>query len=307
MNHNFFFLSSLLTILVLTDIGHTGGLPDFLSMEAEVTHSKAAQFLDEIQRKAVQAPLMTRYKTTFKTKDGIKRNAIVTLRKNAKGNVVLCHPAARNKEYMKDYDDKLFDEYNSIRFDFRRHGEESKQQYSTIGIKEALEVEAAFKILKSHDSTRDLPTYGFGISMGAAALIVAESKKPMFDGLIIQSCYESLRKQIKRMFSFYRIPLMEHLIFTKPIRLYSKTRYKIKLKENDLVRKIQKIKTPIFMIHALNDSFIPITAFHSLKRVASNIKQVWTPEDGKHTHILDTFPKKYYKKCKEFLSKLANA
>jgi len=295
MNYKNFFVLIIFEVLMLT-AGSPDGFPRFLY---KIDSPKIVIIPEK------KETVITEEKIILTTKDGLKRHAIITTQPNAKGNIVLCHPATRDKEYMKEYQDKLFPNYNCIRFDFRRHGEDSENQYSTIGLNEANEVEAAVEIFKKRDNTKKLPIYGFGISLGAAALIQAESKKHMFNGLILQSSYEKLKYQIKRMVSFYNLPLMDIFIFTFPVNMYVKTKYRIKLRSNNLVKEIKKIKTPIFLIHAKNDSFIPISAFEDLKKAASTtIKKTWTPEDGKHTKLLNIYPELYHQQCSEFLENL---
>jgi alpha-beta hydrolase superfamily lysophospholipase len=246
-------------------------------------------------------------KITLQTRDGLKRKAILTLHKNAKGNVVLCHPAATDKEFMKAYAEELFPNYNTIRFDFRWHGENNENQFTSFGHDEVAEVEAAANIFKNIEATQKLPMYGFGISMGAVALIELEGKKHTFDGLILQSCYEKLRNQIQRMFGFYRLPLMHNLIFRKPSTIFARKKYKINLQPTNPIYTIGNIKVPIFLIHAYNDHFIPVKVSQKLEKAAKkSIKMVWRPKNGKHTTILEAYPKIYPKKINKFLNRVSH-
>jgi len=243
-------------------------------------------------------------KTEIKTADGLIRKGILTTTENAKGNVILCHPITFNKEYMQDYGKKLFDRYNYLTFDFRLHGENNKKQYTTIGQDEVQEVEAAVKLLKEDNRTKNLPLYGFGISMGAAALIEAENKKHTFDGLILQSSYETMRKQIKRMYGFFKIPLMHNFIFRQPTKLIAKRLYRLKMRNVKPSHSVKNISTPIFLVHAKNDPFIPMEAFWEIKNNAKSVVKAWTPDDGEHTKILEKLPDLYAKNCNEFLDSL---
>ncbi len=237
----------------------------------------------------------------IRTKDGLVRKGILTLCPQAKGTVILCHPASHNKTFMLPYEEKLFKNFNCLRFDFRRHGEKIGGQFSTMGKKEYQEVNAAVDFLRTYESTKDLPLFGFGISMGAAVLIEAESKRHMFDGLILQSSFESLRRQVKRLYSFYRIPFMHNFIFREPTRTIAKTKYRLKLYKVRPVDSIRMIDTPIFLIHAQNDGYIPFEAFTALSSAGKSIKKVWTPESGEHTNILGTYPDLYLRNCTEFI------
>lgn len=259
----------------------------------------------EKTKKGLSTPEHCEEQVKIKTADGLIRKGILTITKNAKGNIILCHPLTRNKEYMLPYRDKLFQGYNSITFDFRWHGgEEDKKQYTTIGQDEAQEVEAAIKLLKKDYRTKKLPLYGFGISMGAAALIETENKKHMFDGLILQSSFETMRKQVKRMYNFFQFPLMHNFIFRQPTKLIARRLYHLKMRNVKPSHSVKNISTPIFLIHAKNDNFIPIEAFVEIKNNAKSVVKTWTPEEGEHTKILEKLPDLYAKQCKDFLESL---
>ncbi len=255
-------------------------------------------------KKAISHRTIKEERTTFVTRDGVRRNAILLLRENARGNVVLCHSAMHNKESMLPYAKQLFASFNCLTFDFRRHGEQIGRQYSTSGKKEIYEIEAAVKFLNDRSDTRDLPLYGFGVSMGAAYLIEAESKVKRFDGLILQSCFETLRKQIKRQYGFFRIPLMHNLIFREPILTIAARRHNLKLRKLYPMHSIAKVDTPILLIHAKNDDFISFEAFAKLRDNGKNVVQTWTPDDGRHTKILEMLPEEYLAQCEQFFAKL---
>ena len=245
---------------------------------------------------------------TLKTKDGLIRKGILTTRSNAKGNMVLCHPAAYDKDFMIPYDRKVFSYYNCLRFDFRRHGENNKQQSSTLGKKEIYEVEAAVNYLKNNTETQNFPTYGFGVSLGAVVLLESESQKHQFDGLILQAPFESLREQVKRTFGFFQFPLMHNFIFREPLRIYTKLRYRIRLSKVYPEKSIKKITVPIFLMHALNDPVINIKAYKKLKEAGKNVViKTWTPRAGRHTELFKTYPDLYTKKCNQFLNKITRS
>ena len=243
-------------------------------------------------------------KIILKTRDGLKRHGTLTLRKNARGNVVLCHPAAYDQEFMIPFEKNVFMDYNCLRFDFRRHGAERKNHSSTLGKREIWEVEAAVETFKNHEKTKDLPIYGFGVSMGASTLIEAESKKHQFNALILQAAFESLKEQIKRSFYFFgEVPLMKHMIFCEPTRLYAKIKYKVRLCEVSPIESIKKIDIPIFLIHAQNDPIVSIEAFEQLKKAGKNcVAKTWEPAIGRHTELFKTLPLLFSQKCNLFLN-----
>ncbi len=243
----------------------------------------------------------------LKTKDGLIRKGILTIRENAKGNVILCHPASFNKEFLAPFEQEIFSEYNCLRFDFRRHGELTHKQYCTIGKKEVFEIRAAVLVFKTMNKTKNLPLYGFGISMGAVALIEAESQHNYFDGLILQAPFDKLKEQVKRMFPFFNYPLMSSLIYSPFARYYARKRYGLKLHRIKPIESIRKItQTPIFLIHAQDDPTISFEVFKTYKRASHCICQSWTPKTGKHTELFKHQKRSYIHHCKTFLNKIAH-
>jgi len=244
---------------------------------------------------------------TIKTKDGLVRDAVLTTRKNAHGNIVMCHPAAYDKDFMIPYTERVFSYYNCIRFDLRRHGNYGKKECTTLGRREVHEVNAAADFIKNHPETKGLPTYGFGISLGATILIEAESQKHQFDGLILQAAFESLREQIKRTFPFFKnVPLVHNLIFREPIRFIVQQRYKIRLCKVNCVESMRKVNTPIFLMHSQNDPVVSFVAYEKLKSAGNHcIKKTWAPKVGRHTELFKTLPDLYTKKCNSFLQKIS--
>jgi uncharacterized protein len=240
----------------------------------------------------------------LQTEDGIERNAVLTLREGAKGNVIMCHPAAYDKNFMIPYKNTVFAHYNCLYFDFRRHGEHSRKQYSTLGRKEIYEVFAAINLLKERKETKDLPTFGFGVSLGASVLLRAEAERPHFKGLVLQAPFESLRKQIKRTFPAFQKPILKRFIFRQPIRTYAKLKYRLDLRAVKPIDAIRKIRTPIFLIHAQDDPVIPFEAFVALRKAGKSIVQTWTPPIGRHTELFMTYPDLYTRRCNSFLNRV---
>ncbi len=241
----------------------------------------------------------------LEAKDGCKRNAILTIRPHARGNLVLCHPATFDKEFMKVFVDKVFKDYNCIRFDFRRHGEDAALHYSTCGKKEIYEVEAAVRVLKQHEKTQNLPIYGFGISLGAAVLIQAESKMKLFEGLILQSTFERLSLQIRRTIPLFNFPPFRFFLFREPTRFYLQKMYGVRLNRINPIKSIKKIAIPIFLMHAQDDSYIPFDAFRALYESGEgNIVRTWTPTTGGHTTLYALRPEEFEQECLAFLDSL---
>lgn len=278
--------------------------PHFNSLKYRLEDSFLKQEYDKDFFLLCRQPSFVRSKRiVLTTRDGLVRYGVLTLRHGAKGNVVLCHGAACDKEYMQPFVLDVFKDYNCLTFDFRRHGEACQGQYSTIGKKEIYEIEAAVALLLEEPACAKLPRFGFGISMGGAALIEAQSKNSsLFDGLIIQSTFESLHRQAQRTFPLYRLPLFNLLIYAEPSRFFARWQYGVHVFKLTPAKAIKSISIPIFLIHGTGDKVIRFDAFKKLKKAGKSIIKTWTPVTDKHTELYKDLPDEFIKHTNDFLT-----
>lgn len=266
----------------------------FCKVKKNCWHHQYLQKRPQTHKKEIPVKLIT--------SDNLIRNAVIALSPNAKGTVVLCHPAAYDKDFMIPYNDILFPDFHTIRFDFRRHGDDAHKQYTTMGRKEAREIRAAVHVLKNYPQIAGTPLFGFGISMGAAALVQAQSKTPLFDGLILQSMFDTIGSQFKRFSRFYSF--FPFLIFRHPTTLFAKYCHRWDLKKVKPIDLIGNITVPICLIHAQNDRFIaPQTYDRLCAKHPQYITHCWAPEKGKHTDVLKENQESYRALCIDFLEK----
>lgn len=104
--------------------------------------------------------------------------------------------------------------YNVLLFDSRRHGESGGERV-TLGYKERLDVEAAFRALKERAPGDEVAA--FGVSMGAAASLLAASESKDARAVVADSSFISIDHTIahhlKLFFGLPRFPLGDELLF----------------------------------------------------------------------------------------------
>lgn len=127
-----------------------------------------------------------------KNLDTFQRKGLLALRPHAIGTIVICHGYTQSK-VESFFFKSIFSHFNVLAFDFRAHGElVDKDQYSTIGQDEMYDVLGAVNYIKSNPEIANLPIVGFGFSMGAVALLRAQSENnDLFDALILDSPFDS--------------------------------------------------------------------------------------------------------------------
>jgi len=128
----------------------------------------------------------------------IKRNGILVRRPEARANVLICHGFMCDK-YDINFFHLVFNEHNTMTFDFRGHGEEIDGQFYTFGRDEAYDVIAAAKFLKRHPLIGDKPLIIYAFSGGAAATCIAGAiNKKLCDAMILDCPFDSTDKLLER-------------------------------------------------------------------------------------------------------------
>lgn len=256
----------------------------------------------------------------------ITRKGLLTLRKNPKANLLICHGFGCDKieiSFLRTF----FPSYNILIFDFRAHGEKNEKECCTFGKNEAYEVIAAAKFLKTHHSTKNLKTFGYGFSMGAASLIQAQSKESLFEGLILDGPFDSSRSLVKKGLSYLKINcfgytfdlpglnLLEEYAFNPYVQPLIKYLFKIvanldSTKTNSrlcLIEPAQAIKNiniPCFFIHCKNDEKIPVECIKNIFNNAPCYKKLWLTDGRKHCDSLLFHPEKYIYMTNQFLEQV---
>src|SRR5690606_1705403 len=101
----------------------------------------------------------------------------------------------------------IFQDDTLLLLDFRAHGS-SEGSFISLGHHEIKDIKAAYDFLSSDPRTQGLPLYALGVSMGSSSLVQATSIYALpFSGLILDSGFACLERQMKRTFSrFSRLP-----------------------------------------------------------------------------------------------------
>lgn len=124
----------------------------------------------------------------------------------AKGTIIYCHGLHRSRIEMlpmAQFGHSL--EYEGLLFDFRNHGQ-SGGNVTSIGYWERLDVEAAVRDALTHEGA-SRPIVVWGVSMGAAAALMAAAEDPQIDAVISDSTFLSFDEVIKHHYN-----LVVHLI-----------------------------------------------------------------------------------------------
>ena len=240
---------------------------------------------------------------SFTTQDNVQLSGILFVRENARYNLLVCHGYSRHKEDVRRLV-KLCPDQNVLFFDYRAHGQ-SAGSTTTIGAYEIRDVMAAYSLLQTHEKTKELPIVGIGFSMGAATLLGAAAQGTSFKGLIIDSVFKRLDEQIAKMFSDKTgLPAMPFAPLCRTVYSYL---FSQQMSDVNPYEWIQKIHTPMLLIHAKNDSLADSEIAHELFAVKPGVKKLWIVDEAPHASIFKHYPQEYAHELKTFLSSLQDS
>lgn len=234
----------------------------------------------------------------FKTVDGKTIKGWYSKTSDFSKAIILLHGYKSNRLEMLPKAD-LFKElgYDVLIYDARACGE-SEGEIVSLGYYEKKDLNAAVNYLKGIGKS-EIAVYGF--SQGGATAIMAASGIPDLKCLISEATFDNLENAIDNRFRKYLfVPGYIGTIFMKP---EAEKILGISIEKIQPVKEISKIKIPIFIIGAENDSRTLVENTMNLYNAANEPKELWIAPDSEHENIYTTNPEEYKIKVKEFLSK----
>jgi pimeloyl-ACP methyl ester carboxylesterase len=131
---------------------------------------------------------------SFRSRDGVSLSGWWVPASPAKGSVVMVHGLNRSRiEMIRRVPFVHEAGWNALLFDLRHHGE-SGGQATTFGAKEKQDVEAAAELARERAPG---PVVVWGVSLGAASVVLAAADDPRIAGVICDSSYRSLDDTVR--------------------------------------------------------------------------------------------------------------
>ena len=219
-----------------------------------LTHASSRPTDREIKTSALKAEIAFQ-EAQFISADGVKLSGWYLPRENSPATIIYCHGLFRSRLEMLERAE-AFDQlgYAGLLMDFRGHGNSSAAMTS-MGYLERLDIIGAVHYLRDslHIQT---PIVVYGVSMGAAAALLAAAEEPQIAGLIIDSSFlsfdETITHHAKLFFNLPKFPVASALI------LFTKWRVGFTPENFDLQRAVQKIgDRPILFMAGAEDTRMP--------------------------------------------------
>jgi pimeloyl-ACP methyl ester carboxylesterase len=216
----------------------------------------------------------------IRSRDGVPLFGLFYPGRQGYGGIVLCHGYWRDLSETHEVGLRLNGEgYNVFMFDFRGCGR-SGGRFTTVGYKETWDVLAAVEFMKSRLGGRPLGV--LGISMGAAAAVLAAAQTRDIAALALDSLFADLRELVGR-----RIRDLAPRSWMAPLGwlcvYFGQVLSGGRMQE---VRPIDCIAAlaprPILFIYGERDSFIPPDQIQALYATAREPKEMWVAPGSDH-------------------------
>lgn len=183
--------------------------------------------------------------------------------------------------------------------DSRAHGA-SGGQFVTYGFLEKYDALAWVRWARAEGCEK---MYALGESLGAAVLIQAAALGSDFRAIVAECAYSDLRSiAAYRMYQITGLPeILGEPVLVETSVIYARLRYGLLLSDVSPLASIRTARTPILLIHGLNDTQTPYWHSQVLHAANSN-NALWLVPAAGHTEAYSTAPVEFRKKVLEWFA-----
>jgi len=172
----------------------------------------------------------------------------------------------------------LHSKFHLLLFDFRYFGE-SEGSYTTAGLLEMRDVDAAAAYLKHRADVDQSRIGAMGFSMSAAAFILA--RHPDIKAIVADSPYASLEDLVGRQFFFLPEPTKWPLVALT--KLYARLLLGVDIETAAPVQAVHELAVPLLLIHGEKDSQIPAEHGRQIYDQADHARtELWMVSSADH-------------------------
>ncbi|MEX0671824.1 MAG: alpha/beta fold hydrolase [Candidatus Babeliales bacterium] len=231
------------------------------------------------------------------TQDGLTLAGLLFNRSTAQRAILLVHGYHMTKEQMREFID-FFPQDIILAIDLRGHGQ-SEGDVISLGYHEQKDVLAAVQYLKTNSTTKDLPLYGLGTSMGSVALLCAAAQTDAFKGIIIDSPFADFKDQFVR--SYKARTTLPDMPFLWLARLFYYWTTDARITDISPISCAEHIKTPVLIVHARNDSVTPFEDSERLYHALKGKKELFSVANAPHSEIFKNYWQQYQQRIQQFM------
>lgn len=240
----------------------------------------------------------------FPSADGIPlKGWYVPAAGEARGTIILCHGLNRTRIEMLP--ESAFAHelgFNALLLDFRHQGQ-SRGEMTTLGYQERLDVLGAVRYVRGEKKAAR-PIVAWGVSMGAAAALMAAADSVEVDAVISDSTFLSLEDtaihHLKLFLHLPAFPIAYEVIY------WTAWRGKFRPSDLDLGKAVERIESrPILFVGVEGDRRMPPEIARTLfARSKSPGKQLLILPGTRHGEGFNQAREQYEKAVREFLARV---
>lgn len=225
---------------------------------------------------------------SFITSDGKTLKGWFIPSENKAGVIICLHGYPSNKSDILPVVSFLYPDFSLLLFDFRAHGE-SGGKITYFGLKESEDVKAAIDFLESREETKGSKIGVWGYSLGGAMGIITSAKYKGIDALVSDSAFANFPEMVTH---YYQNLGPLKYVFSSFSRLLGRYVLGVRFIENSPEYFVDKITSPILIIHSVEDDFVPYEHAKRLFNKAPEPKKLWEVE-GVHIGLDRAFTSEY--------------
>jgi alpha-beta hydrolase superfamily lysophospholipase len=241
------------------------------------------------------------------TSDGLKLHAWVQLSRKARSNdwVLLLHGYRSDREILQTRRSFFIRRgYNTLLLHFRGHGSSEAARIS-YGYHERKDIKAAIDFIKSLYPGQRVRIGIDGISMGAAAAVYAvahESVQP--DWMILESCYDNIRRALANRLELHVIRFFVPFI-AWPLEFVGQHLFRLRLEDLNVVKALSKIQCPVLILAGDSEKVLKTAEVELMYDCIPEPKRlIFFPGAG-HEDFLVRDPRRYIRGVDHFLKRFA--
>lgn len=235
----------------------------------------------------------------FRSADGIRLAGWYGEPDGAAGTIILCHGVPGSKRDMAGLARALLDAgFGVLAFDFRNWGG-SERTSVTLGYREVQDVLGAVAFVRQRAGPRHRIGV-VGLSMGAAAAILAAAETPVIDAVVADSSYARLDRAVERVARRVWGPLAS-LAWRRTRRLGERL-VGAPLASVAPIDAIAKISPrPVLIIHGMQDRLTDVGDARALYGACGDPKSLWIVEQAGHARTRRVGTREYDRRVIGFL------
>jgi uncharacterized protein len=233
----------------------------------------------------------------FAAADGVRLSGWLARAPADRAAVIVAHGHGANRHTSLAYASFLFPEHSVLLPDFRAHGD-SSGQLSSVGYHERQDLIGAARYLRALGYQR---IGVLGISMGAAAALLAAAESPEIDAVVADSSFSVLRHAVREgaRLRGYPSSIVRPLAYLSCRTAAIWLRYP--MRSGDPINAVKRIAPrPLLLIHGDADTFILPEEARALHAAAGDPRELWLLPGVGHARALEAVGVTYRDRVMEF-------